>query len=116
AWDRLKITAGEESTIVSLSEILHLPVVRIFAQRAYSAGSTASVRIITLDSKSTNPLRGSVLKVELIDGERRSTLFTGQTDSFGTAQVAFTIPPAVYGARQLRVSAETSLGPVVADQ
>jgi hypothetical protein len=116
AWDRLKIDAGEESTIVSLSEILHLPVVRIFAQRSYAGGSAASVRIITLDSKSTDPLRGSLLKVELIDGEHASTLFTGRTDVFGTAQVAFTIPPGVFGARQLRVSAETSLGPVIANQ
>src|SRR5262245_5002728 len=29
AWDRLKIIAGESSKIVSLSEILRLPVVRI---------------------------------------------------------------------------------------
>ena len=38
AWDRLKITAGEELTLVSLSEILHLPVLRIFAQSSYAAG------------------------------------------------------------------------------
>ncbi|HEV8483043.1 MAG TPA: MG2 domain-containing protein, partial [Blastocatellia bacterium] len=116
AWDRLKISAGEESTIVSLSEILHLPVVKIFAQSSYAAGSAASARIITVDSKSTNPLRGSLLKVELIDGEHSSTLFTGRTDAFGTAQVAFTIPAGIYGGRQLRVSAETSLGSVVANQ
>src|SRR2546422_6645770 len=48
AWDRLKINAGDLSKIVSLSEILRLPVVRIFAQRAYAAGSPASVRIITV--------------------------------------------------------------------
>src|SRR5262249_14191343 len=47
AWDRLKITAGDESRIVSLSEILRVPVVRIFAQRSYAAGSSASARIIT---------------------------------------------------------------------
>src|SRR5215813_9284390 len=44
AWDRMKIIAGESSKIVSLSEILRLPVVRIFAQRSYAAGSPASVR------------------------------------------------------------------------
>src|SRR5215471_6495356 len=30
AWDRVKIIAGESSKIVSVSEILRLPVVRIF--------------------------------------------------------------------------------------
>src|SRR5262244_1674197 len=55
AWDRMKIIAGESSKIVSLSEILRLPVVRIFAQRSYAAGSPASVRVITVDSKAGNP-------------------------------------------------------------
>src|SRR5947207_2823616 len=59
AWDRLKITAGDSSKIVSISEILRVPVVRILAQRAYAAGSPASVRIITVDSKAGNPLRDS---------------------------------------------------------
>jgi hypothetical protein len=39
AWDRLKIKAGDINRIVSLSEILRVPVVRIFAQRSYTAGS-----------------------------------------------------------------------------
>jgi uncharacterized protein YfaS (alpha-2-macroglobulin family) len=116
AWDRLKINAGDSSKIVSLSEILRVPVVRIFAQRAYAAGSTASVRIITADSKAGNPLRGSQVKLELLDGDGGSTLFTGRTDAFGTAQVAFTLPEGGYGSRQLRVTADTPLGSVTANQ
>lgn len=116
AWDRLKINAGDSSKIVSLSEILRVPVVRIFAQRAYAAGSTASVRIITADSKAGNPLRDSRVKIELVDGDRSTTLFTGRTDSLGTAQVAFGMPAGSYGSRQLRVSADTVLGSVTANQ
>lgn len=116
AWDRLKINTGDSSKIVSLSEILRVPVVRIFAQRAYAAGSPASVRIITVDSRAGNPLRDSRVKLELVNGDRATTLFAGRTDSLGTAQVAFTLPAESYGSRQLRVTADTSLGTVTANQ
>jgi len=116
AWDRLKINTDDSSKIVSISEILRVPVVRIFAQRAYAAGSTASVRIITADSKAGNPLRDSRLKLELVDGDHATTLFAGRTDSLGTAQVAFTLPAETYGSRQLRVTADTLLGNVTANQ
>src|SRR5262245_14469019 len=49
AWDRLRISAGDSVKTVSISEILRVPVVRIMAQRAYAAGSTASIRVITTD-------------------------------------------------------------------
>jgi len=116
AWDRLKVNIGDSSKIVSLSEILRVPIVRIFAQRAYAAGSPAAVRIITADSKAGNPLRDSRVKLELVNGDHSTTLFAGRTDSFGTAQVAFTLPAESYGSRQLRVTADTSIGTVTANQ
>src|ERR1041384_333417 len=116
AWDRLKVNAGDSSRIVSISEILRVPTVRIFAQRAYAAGSTASVRIITADSKAGNPLRDSRVKLELLDGDHSTTLFTGRTDSMGTAQIAFALPAVSFGSRQLRVTADTLLGSVTANQ
>src|SRR6185295_13775771 len=116
AWDRLKVRVGDSSKIVSLSEILRVPVVRVFAQRAYAAGSPASVRIITVDSRSGNPLRDTRVKLELMNGDSAITLFTGRTDGFGTAQVAFTLPVDSFGSRQLRVSADTTLGTVTANQ
>ncbi|HEY3135943.1 MAG TPA: MG2 domain-containing protein, partial [Blastocatellia bacterium] len=116
AWDRLRISTIDATKIVSISEILRVPIVRIFAQRAYSAGSPASVRIITADSKAGNPLRDSRLKLELVDGDHLTPLFSGRTDAFGTAQVAFTLPADSYGSRQLRVTADTLLGTVTANQ
>ncbi len=116
AWDRLKVRVGDSSKIVSLSEILRVPVVRVFAQRAYAAGSPASVRIITVDSRSGNPLRDTRVKLELMNGDSATTLFTGRTDGFGTAQVAFTLPVDSFGSRQLRVTADTTLGTVTANQ
>ncbi len=116
AWDRLRIGTGDSAKVVSLSEILRLPVVRVFAQRAYAAGSRASVRVIAADGKDGSPLRDSRLKLELAGGDASATLFEGQTDALGTAQVEFTLPAASYGARTLRVTAETPLGTVAAAQ
>ncbi|HSB08778.1 MAG TPA: MG2 domain-containing protein [Blastocatellia bacterium] len=116
AWDRLRVRTGDSEKIVSISEILRLPVVRVFAQRAYAAGSTASVRIIAADSKSGSPLRNSRVTLELVNGDRATTLFAGRTDSLGTAQVAFALPADNFGSRQLRVTADTALGTVTANQ
>jgi uncharacterized protein YfaS (alpha-2-macroglobulin family) len=116
AWDRLKINTNDGPKIVSLSEILRVPIVRVFAQRAYAAGSSASARIITIDSKTGDPLAGSRVRIALVEGDRSTTLYTGTTDGFGTAQVAFTLPALSFGARQLRVTADTVLGTVTANQ
>src|SRR6185369_9837520 len=59
-WDRLRIDIGDRSKIVSISEILRLPVVRLFAQRSYAAGSAASARIITASTRTGRALRGSL--------------------------------------------------------
>jgi uncharacterized protein YfaS (alpha-2-macroglobulin family) len=115
-WHRLRIGTGSTARIVSLSEILHLPVVRLLAQHAYAAGSRASVRVVAVDSKSGAPLRDSRIKLDLINGEAATALFDGSTDALGTAQVEFTLPAASFGSRSLRVTAETPLGSVTAGQ
>jgi hypothetical protein len=115
-WHRLRIGTGSAARIVSLSEILHLPVVRILAQRAYAAGSRASVRVIAIDSKTGAALDNSHLKLDLVNGEAATALFDGSTDALGTAQVEFTLPAASFGSRNLRVTADTPLGSVTAGQ
>ena len=115
-WHRLKVGTGPAARIVSLSEVLHLPVVRLLAQRAYAAGSRASVRVIAVDSKTGGPLDDSHLKLELVNGEAATALFDGRTDALGTAQVGFTLPAASFGPRVLRVTADTPLGSVTATQ
>ncbi len=116
-WHRLRVGSGDEASIVSLSEILRLPVVRVFAQRTYAAGSRASVRVIAIEAKTGAPLADSHIKLELVNADAATTtLFAGRTDALGTAQVEFMLPAASYGARQLRVTADTSLGTVTAEQ
>ncbi|HEX7315047.1 MAG TPA: MG2 domain-containing protein [Pyrinomonadaceae bacterium] len=111
-WHRVRIG----TKIVSLSEILRLPVVRLLAQGAYAAGSRASLRVVAAESKSGDPLRDSRIKLELVNGETSERLFEGETDAHGTAEVMFTVPPAGFGSRTLRVTAETPLGVVTANQ
>jgi hypothetical protein len=115
-WHRLRIGTGPDARIVSLSEILHLPVVRILAQRTYAAGSRASVRVIAVDSKTGASLPDSRIKLDLFNGETATALFDGRTDALGTAQVDFTLPAASFGSRSLRVTADTPLGSVNASQ
>jgi uncharacterized protein YfaS (alpha-2-macroglobulin family) len=115
-WHRLKIGTGSAARVVSLSELLHLPLVRIVAQSAYAAGSRASVRVIAVDSKTGDPLDNSRIKLDLVNGEAATALFDGKSDAFGTAQVEFTLPAASFGPRSLRVTADTPLGPVTAGQ
>lgn len=115
-WHRLRIGTGPAAKIVSLSEILHLPVVRVLAQRAYAAGSRASVRVIAVDSKTGAPLRDSRVRLDLVSGEAATPLFDGKTEALGTAEVGFTLPAAGFGSRSLRVTADTPLGTVTASQ
>lgn len=115
-WHRLRIGTGSTARVVSLSEVLHLPVVRLFAQRAYAAGSRASIRVIAIDSKTGGPLDNSHLKLELVNGEAATPLFDGRTDALGTARVGFTLPAESFGPRSLRVTADTPLGSVTAGQ
>jgi uncharacterized protein YfaS (alpha-2-macroglobulin family) len=112
AWARLKVDSGGHTRIVSVSEVLHVPVVRIFAQNAYAAGSNASVRVIAVDSKTGEPLGDSDLRVDLVEGDRPTRVFAGRANRFGTAQADFLVPPRKYGARQLKVTAVTPIGKV----
>ena len=115
-WHRLRVGEGTAARVVSLSEVLHLPVVRVLAQRAYAAGSRASVRVIVVDSQTGEPLRDSHIKLDLVNGEAATALFEGKTQTLGTSQVEFTLPAASFGPRSLRVTADTPLGPVTASQ
>ncbi len=115
-WHRLRIGDGANARVVALSEILRLPVVRVYAQRTYAAGARASVRVIAVEAQTGEPLRDSQIKLDLVNADNATNLFAGQTDPLGTAQVEFTLPAASYGARRLRVTAETPLGAVTAEQ
>jgi uncharacterized protein YfaS (alpha-2-macroglobulin family) len=114
AWNRLRIGTGQTSRIVSLSEILRIPVVRVFAQKAYAAGSLASVRVVAVDGRNGHPLSASGVRIDLVGGGATTNVFSGRTDGRGTVQADFRLAPGAFGARTLAVTATTPLGTVVA--
>ncbi len=117
AWARVKLDLGNGQTkIVSVSEILRVPVVRLFGQNSYAAGSNASIRLIAVDSHNGEPLPNSEFRVDLVDGAKSTRLFVGRSNSQGTAQADFLMPKGGYGAKQLKVTALTPLGPVALEQ
>lgn len=117
AWARVKLDLGNGQTkIVSVSEILRVPVVRLFGQNSYAAGSNASIRLIAVDSHNGEPLPNSEFRVDLVDGAKTTRLFVGRSNNQGTAQADFLMPKGGYGSKQLKVSAITPLGPVALEQ
>ena len=116
AWYRLRLDEGGDIRIVSMSEILQRPVIRLLAQNSYAAGSKASARVIATNLRTGRPLRGSVVRLELLGKGRATTLFSGRTDALGTVAAAFDLPERTYGSHELRVTALTHLGRLTASQ
>ncbi|MBM3794881.1 MAG: hypothetical protein FJW31_12605 [Acidobacteria bacterium] len=115
-WHRLRhrftfdgAAAPEIPGIESISNMLHSPVLHVLAQQSYAAGSTASVRLIAVDSRSGAPLTGPVhARAEF--GERRQLLFAGKLNERGTASVPLRFPAGVTGAHTLRYVIDSPLG------
>ena len=95
----------------SISEILRMPVVRIFGQPSYLAGGQAAVRVIVTDSKN-QPVPGAAsLRIDLLaPNQKPRTLFTGRLDRRGTAEAQFRLPAGLTGACSLRYVADTAIG------
>lgn len=117
-WQRLRYRfsfAGEKSRaideIASVSEILRRPVLHLFAQSSYLAGSQAAVRLIVTDTDN-EPIAGAGdVHVELVqpDNVARS-LFSGRIDKRGTAEAELQFPQGMTGSFNLHMVAETSIG------
>jgi len=95
--------------IVSISEILQRPVIRVLGQQAYLSGSLAGVRIIITDSDD-QPIAGNV-SVDLVGaGKKSKHLFIGHFNRRGTTEAQFRLPRGVIGDYQLRYVADTPIG------
>ena len=71
--------------IESVSQILRMPVIRVFGQQSYLAGGAAAVRVIVTDSKN-EPIAGpSTVRITLDD----RTVFTGRLNRRGTTDAQF---------------------------
>lgn len=117
-WERLRYRfsfTGEISPaieqIASVSEILRRPVMHLFAQSSYLAGSRAAVRLIVTDTNN-EPIAGvGNARVELVlpDHSVRS-LFSGHLDKRGTMEAELRFPQGLIGNFDLHMVAETPMG------
>jgi hypothetical protein len=90
----------------SISQILRMPVIRIFGQQAYLSGGAAAVRVIVTDSKN-DPVAGPSSVSISLDGR---SVFTGRLNRRGTTEAQFRFPAGVTGSHALRYVAETPIG------
>ena len=100
-------TEGAES----ISEILRMPVLRIFSQQSYLSGGPAAIRAVVTDSKN-EPVRGrSTLRITLVSKEEKTRdLFSGTLNGRGTTEAQFRFLAGLTGSYQLHYIADTPIG------
>lgn len=86
---------GSVEGIVSLSQILPQLETHILGHSEFIEGSTASIRVVTLDHSSSEPIEGARVKIGLNTKEKKGTLYRGKTDRFGTVDASFKIPEGI---------------------
>ncbi len=122
-WQRVRFTLRYENQttpdmeeILSLSEILERPVLRVLGQRSYIAGAPAAMRVIVTTSSAGETAlivkRGKV-RIELLDPDHTpKLLFAGELDRRGSFAADFHFPEGLTGSFPVRFSADTPLGHV----
>src|SRR5579864_3729578 len=117
-WHRLRyrfVYNGQKepaiSDIVSISEILRMPAMRILGQQSYLAGGAAAVRVIVADSKNQVVPGPSSLRIELRPpGQTSRPLFTGPLNHRGTTEAQFRFPAGLTGTYPLHYVVDTPIG------
>jgi uncharacterized protein YfaS (alpha-2-macroglobulin family) len=84
----------------------------VLGQNRFVPGSQATLRVVVRDSKDASPLANAAVKILLrpAAGGSAQTLFTGNTDSQGTANVSFAVPTNGDTNQTLIVETRSSLG------
>jgi uncharacterized protein YfaS (alpha-2-macroglobulin family) len=117
-WERLRYrfiydgeTAAAFERTSTVSEILRRPLLRLFGQKSYLAGSQAAVRVIVTDTND-EPLSGrSFVRIELVSADHQARqLFSGHLDRRGTADAQLHFPAGLTGSFELHTVAETPIG------
>ena len=117
-WERLRYRftyTGDNSSSMeetsSVSEILRRPVLHLFAQSSYFAGSRAAVRLIVTDANDEPVAGASNVRVELaLPDHRARLLFSGPLNKRGTTDAELRFPPGLTGNFDLHIVAETPIG------
>lgn len=112
-WQRLRYRftyADDQAAAVegidSVSQVLRMPVIRVFGQSSYLAGGEAAVRVIVTDSKNDPVAAPGTVRISL-DGH---SVFTGRLNRRGTTAAQFRFPAGMTGSHTLRYMAETPIG------
>ncbi|MBK8988749.1 MAG: hypothetical protein IPM39_22195 [Chloroflexi bacterium] len=83
----------------------------ILGQSDLVPGSTAVLRVAVRDSRDAAPLTGATVNVRLqAPGGAAQTVYSGQTDSLGTADVAFAVPDDAQSDYTLIIETASPLG------
>jgi hypothetical protein len=117
-WHRLRYRFAYDDTtvtpihgIVSIAEILRMPMLRIIGQQTWLSDAPAAVRVVVSDSKN-DPIAGAgSVKISLRTTDGKSLpLYSGALNSRGTAEAAFRVPVGLVGTFPVEYLAETPLG------
>lgn len=115
-WYRLHYSyISDKKTIentYTVGEVLRYPIVRLIGQKELTAGVSNSVRIITLDARTGEPITGN-LQLEVSAKEKKSApleTLRASLDEKGTVEPRLRLPQDYSGSAELRVKVSTPLG------
>jgi hypothetical protein len=105
---KYKLTSPKEEVvgIVSVSEVMNQLETHVLGQTEFLAGSNASIRVVTLNHRGREPIKGARVRVKMGDRE----LFKGRTNEKGTVDASFFIPERLKGKPNLVITASTPIG------
>lgn len=107
---RLVAEESEVEGVLGLPSILRAMDVYLMGQSELISGAPASVRVVTLERATHEPLKGTRVSIKLVSEKRTLRIFTGRTNGLGTIDAAFYVPRWVEGDYDLVVEARSSLG------
>ena len=94
---RLPLQAGVQQTVV-------------LGQDTLAPGSQAALRVVVRNSESNQPIANANVAVQLRQAGLAKTVYSGSTDTTGSAPVQFAVPADWQGAAELVVDTESELG------
>ncbi len=107
-YDNAKLTAIEG--IESIAQIMRRPVVRVFGDKQYIAGSQAAIRVIVSEANSNAALAGTLHIALLVPHREPMPLFSGSLNRRGTVEAGFRFPAELTGNYELRFVVDTPIG------
>ena len=106
---RVKVTFKKTQQIYSLHQLQDRMIVKILGQNEFIRGTPINYRIIVLNQRTNEPLKGAKVKITLKANDEEHKVFEGLTDRTGTCKTNFRIPETV-GDGNLHFEVVSTLG------